>query len=204
MIGICLFDELRKYNKIHGKGLIVVKATIKIQWPKEIERFSNYSASIVESYAACNPTRNAKVKQLKKQQKKFDEAQKLANMSSEEKLNYEYNQKLQELNDREAELSKRELLAETEKQLNEKGLPTAVAALIIGKDAETTLTNITSFADIFNKAVESEVAKRIGTGAPKANQNASGISKEQFKNMSLAQQAELFRTQPDLYKQLTN
>lgn len=34
---------------------------------------------------------------LKKQQKKFDEAQKLANMSSEEKLNYEYNQKLQEL-----------------------------------------------------------------------------------------------------------
>lgn len=71
LIGICLFDELRKYNKIHGKGLIVVKATIKIQWPKEIERFSNYSASIVESYAACNPSRNAKVKQLKKQQKKL-------------------------------------------------------------------------------------------------------------------------------------
>lgn len=70
-VGICLFDELRKYNKIHGKGLIVVKATIKIQWPKEIERFSNYSASIVESYAACNPSRNAKVKQLKKQQKKL-------------------------------------------------------------------------------------------------------------------------------------
>jgi SNF2 family DNA or RNA helicase len=71
MVGICLFDELRKYNKIQGKGLIVVKATIKIQWPKEIERFSNYSASIVESYAACNPSRNAKVKQLKKQQKKL-------------------------------------------------------------------------------------------------------------------------------------
>lgn len=70
-VGICLFDELRKYNKIRGKGLIVVKATIKIQWPKEIERFSNYSASIVESYAACNPSRNAKVKQLKKQQKKL-------------------------------------------------------------------------------------------------------------------------------------
>lgn len=71
MVGICLFDELRKHNKIQGKGLIVVKATIKIQWPKEIERFSNYSASIVESYAACNPSRNAKVKQLKKQQKKL-------------------------------------------------------------------------------------------------------------------------------------
>ena len=71
MVGICLFDELRKYNKIQGKGLIVVKATIKIQWPKEIERFSDYSASIVESYAACNPSRNAKVKQLKKQQKKL-------------------------------------------------------------------------------------------------------------------------------------
>lgn len=71
LIGICLFDELRKLNKIHKKGLIVVKATIKLQWPDEIKKFSKYTASVVESYASCNTSRNTKVRNLKKKQAKL-------------------------------------------------------------------------------------------------------------------------------------
>ena len=70
-LGICLFDELRKSNKIHKKGLIVVKATIKLQWSGEIEKFSNYKASVIESYASCNVSRNTKVRALKRQQEKL-------------------------------------------------------------------------------------------------------------------------------------
>lgn len=141
---------------------------------------------------------------LKKQQKKFDEAQKLANMSNEEKQDYEYNQKVSELNEREAKLAQRELIAETEKQLGEKGLPMAASAFIVGKDAETTMNNITSFEKMFNKAIESEISKRIATGSPKAKTATGEISKEEFKKMNLAQQAEIFKTNPELYKQLTN
>lgn len=141
---------------------------------------------------------------LKKQQKKFDEAQKLANMSTEEKQDYEYNQKISELNEREAKLAERELIAETEKQLGEKGLPTSASAFIVGKDAETTMKNITSFEEMFNKAIEAEIGKRIATGAPKAKNSNGAISKEEFKKMNLAQQANLFKTNPELYKQLTN
>lgn len=78
-IGICLFDELKKAGKIHKKGLIVVKATIKLQWPKEIEKFSGYTASIVESYAACNGSRNTKVRALIKQQEKLIKADAILN-----------------------------------------------------------------------------------------------------------------------------
>lgn len=138
---------------------------------------------------------------LKKQQ----EAQKLASMSQEEKNEYEYNQKLSELEKREQEIAKKELVMETEKQLGEKGLPAEAAAFIVAVDAETTKKNITSFEKMFNRAVEAEINKRIATGSPKTGAgNNQAITAEQFKKMNLMQQAELFKTQPELYKSLTN
>ena len=137
--------------------------------------------------------------------KKQKEAQKLANMSQEEKNEYEYNQKFSELEKREQEIAKKELVMETEKQLGEKGLPVKAAAFIVAVDAETTKKNITSFEKMFNKAVEAEINKRIATGSPKTGAgNNQAITAEQFKKMNLMQQAELFRTQPELYKSLTN
>lgn len=137
---------------------------------------------------------------LKKQQ----EAQKLANMSQEEKNNYEYNQKLNELETREKELAKKELMMETEKQLGEKGLPQAAAAFIVAIDAETTKKNITAFEKMFNKAVESAVTAKIGTGAPASSSSNNGeVTAEQFKKMTLKQQSEIFRTNPTLYAALS-
>lgn len=142
---------------------------------------------------------------LKKQEEKNKEAQKLANMSQEEKNEYEYNQKLSELEKREQEIAKKELIMETEKQLGEKGLPTEASQFIVAVDAETTKANIKAFEKMFNKAVEAEINKRIATGSPRTGSgNNQAITAEQFKKMNLAQQAELYRTQPELYAQLTN
>lgn len=141
---------------------------------------------------------------LKKQKEKLDEANKLANMSQEEKNEYEYNQKLSELEKREQEIAKKELVMETERQLGEKGLPKSAASFVVAADAEQTKANITSFEKMFNEAVEAEITKRIATGAPRGTNTSTGaITQEQFKKMNLQQQAELFRTQPELYNQLT-
>lgn len=140
---------------------------------------------------------------LKKQEEKNKEAQKLANMSQEEKNEYEYNQKLSELEKREQEIARKELVMETEKQLGEKGLPAEAAAFIVAVDAETTKANIKSFEKMFNKAVEAEINKRIATGSPKSGATNHGITAEQFKKMNLKQQADLYKTQPELYKALT-
>lgn len=141
---------------------------------------------------------------LKKQQKKFDEAQKLASMSTEEKNQYEYNQKVQALEAREREIARKELVMETEKQLAEKGLPAEAASFIVAIDAEKTKANMKSFESIFNKAVEAEINKRVATGAPKVGTgNNQSLTKEQFKKMNLSQQAQIYRTNPELYKALT-
>ena len=53
--------------------------------------------------------------------------------------------------------------------------------------------------------IEAEINKRIATGSPKTGAgNNQAITAEQFKKMNLMQQAELFKTQPELYKNLTN
>lgn len=142
---------------------------------------------------------------LKKQKDKLDEANKLANMSQDEKRDYEYNQKLSELEKREQELAKKELVMETEKQLGEKGLPTEASQFIVAVDAEQTKANIKAFEKMFNKAVEAEINKRISTGAPKMGTGTTqAITAEQWKKMNVQQQAEVFRTNPELYRQLTN
>lgn len=38
-------------NIISGQGLIMVKASLKAQWAKEIEKFSHLSCTIIQTYA---------------------------------------------------------------------------------------------------------------------------------------------------------
>ena len=141
---------------------------------------------------------------LATQKKKLDEAYRLANMSAEEKREHEYNERLKALEAREAELAKKELMAELTKQLSEKNLPIESADFLLGKDADTTNQNLKAFEKMFNKAVSAQVAQRLGGNVPQASTNETGaITKEQFRKMSLAQQSQLYREDPELYRQLT-
>lgn len=141
---------------------------------------------------------------LATQKKKFDEASKLANMSEDEQRDYKYNQKMQELEEREAELAKRELSAEAAQQLSKQGLPVEAVDFVVGKDAETTLANIKAFKTMFDNALSAEVSARIATGKPNAaTNNNQSVTKEEFRKMNLAQQSHLYQTNPELYKALT-
>ena len=141
---------------------------------------------------------------LATQKKKLDEAYRLANMSAEEKREHEYNERLKALEAREAELAKKELMAELTKQLSEKKLPIESASFLLGKNEDATNQNLKAFEKMFNKAVSAQVAQRLGENVPQASTNETGaITKEQFRKMSLAQQSQLYREDPELYRQLT-
>ena len=49
MIMIALYNELRLSNKINTPGIIVVPASLKYQWTKEVSKFSNYTAKAIDS-----------------------------------------------------------------------------------------------------------------------------------------------------------
>lgn len=140
---------------------------------------------------------------LATQKQKLDEANRLANMTADERREHEYSERLKALETREAELSKKELMAELTKQLSEKNLPIESADFLLGKDADATNQNLKSFEKMFNKAVSAQVAQQLGGNAPQASTNETGaITKEQFSKMTLAQQSQLYRENPELYNSL--
>lgn len=145
---------------------------------------------------------------LKKQQEKFNqeksEAEKLAQMNDEQKRQYEYEKKVAELEKREKDFNIMQNKVSASKIMVEKGLPIAFVDYIVAEDADTMMSNITTFETQWKAAIADAVSARIASKSPNSGSvSQTGLSSEGFKKMSVAQQAELYRTNPELYKQLS-
>lgn len=146
---------------------------------------------------------------LKKQQAQFKtelaEAEKLRGMDEAQRKDYEYNQKMAELEQREREFNLAQNKLEASKVLANRGLPIEFVDYIVADDADTMLENINVFDKAFKAAVADAVSKKIASPTPKnGSVQQKGLSREEFKKLSIAQQAELYRTNPTLYKELTS
>ena len=139
----------------------------------------------------------------KKQEAKIREAQKLAQMSATEKYEYELNQREQAIAEKEHQLALAENKNEASKILADKGLSVALVDFVVAEDAETMNANIQLLENEFKKCVKAEVEKRLATSTPKKNLPLDEtLTKETFNKMSVLQQAEIYRNNPDLYNRL--
>lgn len=144
---------------------------------------------------------------LKKQQKEFEnkmaEAEKLRNMDETQRRDYEYNQRLQELEAKEKEFALAQNKLEATKVMASRGLPVSFVDYIVADDAETMMENITAFEKAFKAAVADEVSKKIASPAPKVGAvKQTGLSKEDFRKMGMIQRMELKQSNPELYDSL--
>jgi SNF2 family DNA or RNA helicase len=69
-IGIGIFDEAKRAKVVKGPGLIVVKASLKTQWLKEIMKFSDYKVKIIETTADVTASIADKIKRREANLKK--------------------------------------------------------------------------------------------------------------------------------------
>ena len=145
---------------------------------------------------------------LKKQQKQFEskiaEAEKLRGMDEAQRQQYEFEQRVKELEAREKEFNLAQNKLEASKVLANRNLPVEFVDYIVAEDADTMLENINIFEKAFKAAVADAGSKKIASPTPKSGSvKQTGITKEEFKKMNLAQQAEIYKTNPALYKELT-
>lgn len=147
---------------------------------------------------------------LKKQQKKFEaeqsEAAKLATMNEEQKKEFEFNKKVAELEEKERQFNIMQNKLSATKVMQDKSLPVAFVDYIVAEDAETMMENINQFEKAWKAAIADAVTARLGADSttPKSKTvSQTGLSSEEFKKLSVAQQAEIYKTNPELYKQLT-
>lgn len=114
-------------------------------------------------------------KEKSKWQKKADEdkeeAKKLAKMNAEEKAQFELNKKQSALEQREKEITRRELTAEAKSILSEKGLATDLHLLLNYDSAETVQDSIKVLERAIQKATEKAVEERLKGNVPKKESN---------------------------------
>lgn len=145
---------------------------------------------------------------MKKQEEKFArklaEAEKLRDMDEGQRREYEYNSRLKELEQKEKDFAIAQNKLEASKILSNRGLPVDFVEYIVAEDAETMMENITVFERAFKAAVADEVARKIASPVPKTGAGKqTGMTKEEFRTLSTAQQAEIYRTNPELYRSMT-
>jgi len=104
---------------------------------------------------------------------KISEAEKLAKMNKEEKADYLRQKKERELADKEAAITRRELMAEVKVTLAGKGVPVELAELLVFADAESCSASIEAMAKAFEDAVNQKVEERLKGGKPP--KRASGM-----------------------------
>lgn len=91
----------------------------------------------------------------------LSEAEKLAKMTKEEKNNYMQQKREKELTEREAAITRKELMAEAKNTLAGKSLPTVLAEVLNYADAEACNKSIDAVEKAFRAAVQAGVEERL-------------------------------------------
>lgn len=144
---------------------------------------------------------------LAKQQKKFDKQLSLSRLDGDERAKAEKDNRIAELEEQLAQYQIERNRSELKSVLGSRGLSAEFADIInISDDIEASQANIDKLDKLFKAAVKAEVEKRIAGNAPKGNGSSFNgeITTEMFKKMSLTEQGALYKSNPELYKKLTN
>jgi len=104
----------------------------------------------------------------RQQDKAVSEAERLANMTAEQREAEKTRQREEDLTRREAELNRRELRAQALSTLAEKSYPAELADLLDYTDADSCSASIDRVGKAWQKAVQKGVEARVAGSAPKA------------------------------------
>lgn len=97
---------------------------------------------------------------------KLSEAEKLAKMTKEEKVQYMQQKREKELTDRETAITRKELMAEAKNTLASDGLPQELAEVLDYSDADTCKKSMEKVKEVFQRAVETAVEEKLKGGKP--------------------------------------
>ena len=114
------------------------------------------------------------------QEAKIAEAAKLAEMNAQQKAEYERDQLQKELDDLRRKDAVSGMMAESRKQLQEKGISVddALLSRLIADTAEETKASVDAFSELFNAAVESGIKERLAGKTPKATTPAKTMTRD--------------------------
>lgn len=143
---------------------------------------------------------------LAKQQKKHEKELSLSRLDDDARAKAEKDNRIAELEEQLAQFNIERNRSELKSVLSSRGLSAEFADIIlINDDIEASQANIDKLDRLFKAAVKAEVEKRLAGNTPRGNGvNASEITQESAKKMSIADMAALQNSNPELFAKLFN
>ena len=152
-------------------------------------------------------------KQLEeKKQEWLEKGEKRAGMNASEKAQADLEEQRQALKEQQDRLqekldeaNRKDALAATKTALTDKHIPAEFAEFISDVKEDVRNNNLDKFTNLFNKAVQEAVEKKVtGNQSPQngGQQFNASMTREDFAQMSLEEQTNLYRQNPDLYNKL--
>ena len=113
---------------------------------------------------------------------KVSEAEKLAQMTSEEKAEYRAKKAEQELADLKKQIALGDMAKTARKMLSEENItvPDEIIMNLVSDDAEKTKSAVESFAKVFKDTVQAAVKEALKGNPPKANNGGTTVTREQI------------------------
>lgn len=114
---------------------------------------------------------------------KVSEAEKLAQMTSEEKAEYRAKKAEQELADLKKQMALGDMAKTARKMLSEENIsvPDEIIMNLVSDDAEKTKSSVEAFAKVFKDAVQATVKETLKGNPPKANNGGTtAVTREQI------------------------
>ena len=148
-------------------------------------------------------------REREKAEKERTQAEELAKLSAEErkqkefeiemaKKNEEFEAQMKEFNKMKADFEKTQLLAQVQKELNDRNLPIGMANQLLGKDAEDSMANIKTFEKDWNDSLQKALDDKLknSSSSPKINLKGDENQTKAVKDMSLSEYLE-YRAKQD-------
>jgi len=130
--------------------------------------------------------------------------EKKASMTPEQLKALDLEEKFKMLEAKEKEYQAMTRKMEISQKLQEKKLSTMLVDFVYADDMDVVEQKIATLEQLVLGMVNEEVEKRISSNKPKSSVQTAGLDKEKFQKMGVVERQELFRTNPELYRQLSN
>lgn len=141
---------------------------------------------------------------LAKQKKEYEKKLSLASLDENQRAVAEKDNRISELEEQLKEFRILQAKNEVIKVLDARGLSPQFADLIaIGDDVAEAQERIEALDNLFKKAVQDEVKRRLASPTPKVGSNDGELDKDAFKRMSIKERNDLYTKNPELYKKLS-
>lgn len=198
LIDLQLFADGEGEGDTNDTNIIDDEAKEKEPEVKEVPKYTDKDLDkiIARKIAEAN-------KKAEKEASKKAEAERLKNMTAQEKKDHELEELKKELAQMKRESALSAMGKEARSILSERNIHVSDSLItnLISDDADKTKEAVESFAEEFQKAVESAVAEKLKGNAPKTTGTNKSVTKDEIMKIKNAKERqEMIRKHMDLFK----